>query len=76
MFDNTSVLLNSSGQEAWYVHKGYDWNIKGIAEADKSGCLYRSVDIQDTGQDLWLVGDDTDLDSTNTGKTNDNILHT
>ncbi len=71
--DDTSKLLNRTGQESGHIHESDQRNVKGIAEADKTGCFYRRVDIQDTGQIGGLVGHDAHAASTHAGKTNEDV---
>ncbi len=60
MLDQGALLLPGAGHEAGHVDEGDQGNVEGVAEAHEPGPLARRIDVQHPGQDLGLIGDDTD----------------
>ena len=60
MLDDTAVLLPRSGQKTGHVFEGHQRNVEGVTEAHEARSLHRSVDVQDSGQVVRLVGDNAD----------------
>lgn len=74
MLDDTTELLNSSWQEAWYVSEGDDGDLESIAESHESSTLYRGINIEATSQNVGLVSNNTNYASFNITESNDNIF--
>ena len=55
MSDYAIVFLGGTGKEPWNIHERHQGYPKGVTEADEAGALYRSVNVQDSGGDEWLV---------------------
>ena len=72
--DNTIVFLCTSWQEPRYIFECYNRNIETVAETDETRSLVRSVNIKHTCQICRLIGNDTYRTSTQTSKTDYNIL--
>lgn len=72
--DNTIVFLCTSWQESRYIFECYNRNIETVAETDETRSLVRSVNIKHTCQICRLIGNDTYRTSTQTSKTDYNIL--
>ena len=60
MTDDTRPFLIGAGHVAGNVREGQQGNIKSIAETDKAGSLVGSVDIQNAGSELRVVGNHPD----------------
>ncbi len=69
VFDYAAKLLLSTGQKAGNVLKGNEWNIEGIAKADKTRAFERSIDIENAGEKRRLIGDNAHRAPVETRKT-------
>jgi len=72
--DHSAVLLSHAGQIAGRIGEGEQGDIERIADTDKAGSLVRSVDVQDAGQDCWLVRYDADGAAGEPGESCDNVF--
>ena len=68
------MFLCTSWQETRYIFECYNRNIETVAETDETRSLVRSVNIKHTCQICRLIGNDTYRTSTQTSKTDYNIL--
>ena len=59
MLDDTAELLGSSWEEARYIGKSHDWNLKSIAETDESSCLNTDINVKTPCKTLRLVSNNS-----------------
>lgn len=74
MLDDTSKLLRRSRQKAGHVHKGHDWDLKGITKTNEARGLDTSVDVEHSSQHLRLVSNDAHRTAFHFCKASDNVL--
>ena len=74
MLDNASKFLGSSGQEAGNVGKGNNWDLEGIAEANKASSFDTGVDVEASSEDLGLVGNNANGLAFNFNEPSDHVL--
>ena len=68
------MFLPCSREKSWHVHQGHDWNVEGVAKADKACGLSRSVDVEHAGKHRGLIGNDADAVSAQPRKSHNDIL--
>eukprot|EP00754_Rhynchopus_humris_P018745 Rhum_TRINITY_DN14614_c11_g10::Rhum_TRINITY_DN14614_c11_g10_i1::g.104369::m.104369 len=72
--DDAVPLLVRARQEARHVDKGDDRDVEGVGEADEAGSLGRRVDVEHTGVELRLGGNDGDRPALHAGEARDDVL--
>ena len=72
--DDAVVLLLHTRQETWYILDGDEGDVEAVTEADETGSLVGSINIEGSSQEVGLVGYETDGTSCHTSETYDNIL--
>ncbi len=73
MADDAAIFLGSPRKETGHIDQGQQGNIEGVTGPDEASGLIAGVDIETTGHDLRLVGDDTDRFTIDPGITGDQI---
>ena len=73
MTDDAVVLLVHTRQEARHIYQVHQREIEGVAEADETCCLIRSIHIQAAGHHIGLVGNDAYAAAVKAGKAGDDI---
>ena len=58
--DDAAVLLVGARHEPRNVDEGDQGDVERVAGAHEAGPLFRALDVEHAGEDLWLVADDTD----------------
>ena len=69
-----SPFLFGTRQKPRYIFKCYKGHIKSITETDKTGTLYRRINIQHTCQMSGLIGNDSNRPAAHSSKTNNDIF--
>ncbi len=67
------MLLGRAGHKAGDINQADQWDIKGIAEANKPGRLNRGININNSGQIVRLLGDNAHRPAIKSGKTDNYI---
>ena len=73
MGDDAAVFLLRAAEEAGHIDKRDQRNVEGVAEADETRRLAGGVDVQDAGQHLRLVGDDSDALAAHVGESHQDV---
>ena len=71
--DDATVLLCDAGQEAGDVDKRHDRDVEAVAEADELRTLIGGVDVQNTGHDRRIVGNEADGAACDTAEANHEV---
>lgn len=71
--NNSTVLLGGAWQEAGNILQRQQGNIEAVTGTDKAGRLIRGIDIQTTGHDFWLTGDDAHASAAHANQTGKNV---
>src|SRR6266478_8214118 len=74
MLDDAAEFLLCTGKEAGHVFEGDERDVEGVAEAHEARAFDGSVDVEDTGEKGWLIGDDADGAAIEARKTRDEIF--
>ena len=74
MPDDPAPFLVASGQISRDIGNGKHGDIKGVTEPDEPGGLIRCINVQASGQEIGLVGDDADGMSAQPCKTDHHIF--
>ncbi len=72
--DDAAVLLSGTGQEAGHIDEGDKRNVEGIAETHETSALDGGIDVQATGSNARLVGNNTDGLTTKATQTDHEVL--
>src|SRR3712207_9367767 len=74
MQNHCVIFLTGSGQETGNINQTYNWNIKCIAETNKTSTLTTCVSIKFTCVSRRLISYNTYTLAIKAGKSGDNIL--
>ena len=74
MSDDTAPFLLATGKIPRYIRNGQHRDVECITKSDKAGGFVRGIDIQASGKNLGLVGDNSDTSPVQSGKTDDDVL--
>ncbi len=67
------MLLLGSGQKPGNVHQGHQGDVEGVAEPDEARRLVGGVDVEATGQNPRLIGNQPHAASVDAGKPDDDV---
>src|SRR5262249_1369981 len=74
MFDQPAIFLVCTGQKAWNINKGNNWDGKSITKAHKARRLPRGIAVEHPGEQHRLVRHEANGASSDAAETRDNVL--
>ena len=73
MTNNATILLRCPRQESGHVHQSNNGNRKRITKSNEAGCFGGGLNIQTSGEDHRLIGNNTNRTAPHPSKAGQNI---